>query len=169
MSDKAASQLVDAEMAAVPDDEPELDLFAEPATLEGASKRGTITRGPGRPPGAKNRRNERTLERLKALYIDPRERLAAVISMGVADLAALLHCSMLEAAQEQRLAAAILLPFWAQKQPLAVNFNGTFRAVHLHVDLSGVGLAGDGAVNVSPRVLDSKEFQELSEKEGDDV
>lgn len=168
MTDPVLVKQVAEELADLPEAE-QLDLLAPPETAAGEAKLPELVkRGRGRPPLARNKRQERELVWLKQRYTDPRERLAAIVSMNTADLAGLLNCTMSEAAQEQRLCAAILLPYWAQKQPIAINLE-TNQPVHLHVDLGDFKHAAGGIIDLAPRVLDNEEFQEVSGKGTDDV
>lgn len=167
MTDPVAVQQVADELGERAPEE-QLDLLAPPETEAGRAKLPELVRRAGRPPGARNKRNERDLAWLRQRFTDPRERLAAVISMNTHDLAALLSCTPFEAAQEQRLCAAILLPYWATKQPIAINVDSR-QAVHLHVDLSGITRADSGVIDVSSRVLNPEEIQEVSKEDEDDV
>jgi hypothetical protein len=88
-------------------DEEQLDLLAPPETARGQALVGEVKRGPGRPKGARNKRTQRVVAWLMAKYRDPREALMAVVDMHPADLAALLHCSILQAFQEWRQCAFV--------------------------------------------------------------
>lgn len=117
----------------------QLDLLGVPQTPELMLLR--TQRGPGRPPGARNKRTERTVQFLLARHQDPREVLLAMAEARVDELTAALGCSAYQAWQEKRLAAIGVLPYVAQRQPLAVAFTGV-RPIHLHMhgmeDANGV-------------------------------
>jgi hypothetical protein len=152
-------EAVAAELSELGGDE-QIDLFAEPETESGRAKVVNFRRGPGRPPGAKNKLQERTLAWLRAKYPDPRERMLAVVAANVADLAALWGCTVFEAVQEQRLAAGVVLPFVAQKQPLSVDLNSK-TAVYLTI-VEGDQHRDTGiTLDVMPQTLSIAEIREL--------
>ncbi len=142
--------------------EDQLELFAAPTTDAGALMR---PRGPGRPPGARNKRTLRAVEWLLQRYKDPREVLLEIAQANVHDLAALVDCSALVALQEKRLAAAAVLPYVAQKQPIAVNVTGR-QVVHLHIGELGISEGGD---ELTATILENVEFQEVSDAGDGDV
>jgi len=90
-------------------------LFGVPETEAGRAKLVSYRRGPGRPPGSRNRRTERTVAFLLSRHRDPREILMEIAEANVADLSALLGCSLFEAMQEKRLAAIGVLPYVAAR------------------------------------------------------
>jgi len=63
----------------------------------------------------------KTVDDLLATHRDPREVLLETAETHVADVAALLGCTMLEAWQEKRLSAVAVLPYISQRQPLAID------------------------------------------------
>jgi hypothetical protein len=73
------------------EEERQYGLFAEPQTEAGRAKALTYRRGPGRPPGARNRRTERSAAFLLSRHRDPREILLEIAEANVADLAGLLN------------------------------------------------------------------------------
>lgn len=89
----------------------------------------------GRPKGALNKQTLEWAEFLDRQFRHPLVTLAAIQSSGIDELAARLGCTKLEALQEIRIAAAMLLPYRAKKMPIAVNVNG--KILHLNI------LAGD--------------------------
>lgn len=143
-------------------EDPTLDLFAEPETERGVAVLGErAKRRPGRPPGARNKFNERALAWLRAKYPDARERLLAIGTANTADMAALWGCSMLEAEQEQRACLGLVLPFVAQKQPISINLDSK-TAVYLVIDDGTRDGQSHGPIDVTPQVLDIEEIQALS-------
>ena len=78
-------------------------------------------RGPGRPPGSRNRRTVQWVDFLLRRYASPLEVLAQMATARVEDLKNQLGCNALEAFQEKRHAAIALAPFLHQRQPLALN------------------------------------------------
>ena len=147
-------ELVDAE-------DEQLGLFGVPATEEGL-RRANIKRGPGRPPGARNKRTERTVAFLLARHRDPREVLLELAEANVADLAALLGCSLYQAAQEKRLAAIGVLPYVAQRMPLAVDVTNR-QVVYLTINEGQVEQSEATSDSVAVRVLQNVEYQEVSD------
>ena len=96
------------------------DLLGLPRPVAGAPAT-DAPRGPGRPPGSRNRRTVQWAEFLLSRYASPLEVLAQMTVASVAELKAQLGCSALEAYQEKRHAAVALAPFLHQRQPLALN------------------------------------------------
>src|SRR5579864_8677778 len=154
MTDKSAALAIAEELAAA---EPvQLDLLAEPETELGRLKVAHLKRGPGRPKGSGNKLVERRAQQLIAMYGDPRERQLAVIRMNTADLAAWLDCSMLEAAQEQRLAFVAVAPYVHHRLTPEVNVDN--RRVYQLTIIEGEpnqAAAGDGVGLV--QVIENKE------------
>jgi len=101
----------------------------DPANSRHAS---VIQRKAGRPPGARNRRQEDVARWVVEQLGDPLVRQAAIAAMPVEELAARLGCSVYEAFQEQRLAAALVLPYVHQRQAIAVDVRNT-KVVHLTI------------------------------------
>lgn len=104
-------------------------LLDAPVTDRGRALVGE--RGVGRPPGARNKRTERTITWLLARHRDPREALLAVTDLHPADLAAQLGCTLLEAQQEIRQCAIAVLPYVAQKLPVRVDLGGVLPILSL--------------------------------------
>lgn len=77
----------------------------------------------GRPAGSPNRRTKEFAAYLLSRYVDPREIMAQTYSRSVADLAAELGCTRLEAFDRQLRAAVELAPYVAGKMPVEVNLN----------------------------------------------
>jgi hypothetical protein len=105
------------------EEDAQFGLFAEPQTEAGKAKALAYRRGPGRPPGARNRRTERTAAFLLARHRHPIEVLLEIAEANVADLAGFLNCTMMEAAQEKRLAASAVLPYLASRMPLEIDLS----------------------------------------------
>lgn len=102
----------------------------------------------GRPPGARNKRSEDVARWVLAKLGDPLLHQAAVATMDVAELAARLGCTALEAVVEKRLAAVAVLPYLHQRRPLSVDLTN-HRVVHLTIT--------DGAVaHVAESVADQQ-------------
>lgn len=156
---------VEAVLATVEDDEDEqLGLFAEARTEEGRRHQ-QIKRGPGRPPGARNKRTERTIAWLLGRHRDPRAVLLEIAEANVNDLAALLSCSLHEAMQEKRLAAIGVLPYVAQKQPLAIDVTNR-SVVYLTINEGSSEASGDG-LGLTAKLIENVQYQEVSG--GDDA
>lgn len=151
----------------IDDEDEQLGLFGEPATEEGRL-RTRIKRGPGRPPGARNRRTERTVAFLLARHRDPREVLLELAEANVADLAVLLGCTLYQAAQEKRLAAIGVLPYVAQRMPLAVDVTNR-QVVYLTIQEGQVEQSEQGGDSVAVRVLQNVEYQDVTDVEAEQV
>src|SRR5258708_40172319 len=91
----------------------QLGLFAEPETEGGRLKVQHVKRGPVRPPGAGNKRTERTVAWLLARHKDPVAGLVEIADMHPDDLSAMLSCTLLEALQELRPFPATATPYGA--------------------------------------------------------
>jgi hypothetical protein len=139
-------------------------LFAEPETEAGRAKMVSYRRGPGRPAGSRNRRTERTVAFLLSRHRDPREVLMEMAEANVADLAALLGCSLFEAAQEKRLAAIGVLPYVAARiTPEVLNDN---RVIHLTIE-TGVAEPGVGDDPLAgAKVIDRAEYEVIEDAAG---
>lgn len=86
----------------------------------------------GRPPGSRNRRMEDAARTAIEAFGDPLLRQVAVATMDAEELAGRVGCTLLEAIQEQRLAAALVLPFLHSRRPLAVDVTSR-KMVHLTI------------------------------------
>lgn len=92
-------------------------------------------RGPGRPPGSRNRRTSQWVDYLLSRYASPLEVLAQMATAPVDRLKVQLGCTALEAFQEKRHCAIALAPFLHQRQPLAVNISER-KVIYLTIDAS---------------------------------
>lgn len=107
----------------------------------------------GRPPGSVNRSTMQLKKLLAARgYRDPAEFLAAILSMDLKDLTALLGGDPAEAIKAQVKAAAELMPYFHQKAPVAVHHTGE-ASRPLIVVMDGPGGArsiggADGAMSI---------------------
>lgn len=107
------------------------DLLGLPAVPESAAA-AIERRKAGRPAGARNRRSEDVAEEVIARLGDPLLRQAAVATMDAEELAKRLGCTLLEAIQEQRLSAMLVLPYLHRKMPIAVDVRAQ-RVVQLTI------------------------------------
>lgn len=126
-------------------------------------------RGPGRPAGSKNKRTEEWLEFLQSRFQSPLVALASTWTADTEKLAKELSISKGEAFEIQQSAAKAALPYWHQKQPMAVEIDEKGRAsVHFHVspglaNTINQGAVGDGAIVIEGELVDPDR-----EKENDD-
>lgn len=120
-------------------------------------------RGPGRPPGATNKRTEKSIQYLLSRYRDPRETLLAIQQTPVDELAARLNCSAKEALQEIRLAAIGVLPYTAQRLPLAVELTD-HKIIRLVINEAPTKQAG--GVGLTARVIEG-EVQSVEDEESE--
>jgi len=86
-----------------------------------AEKNLPTPRGPGRPPGAKNKNTEEWRTYLLSRYSSPLEGLAQTYSIPIEDICAMLNCTKLEAFKLQLQAMKELAPYVHQKMPLALD------------------------------------------------
>jgi hypothetical protein len=112
-------------------------------------------RGPGRPPGAKNKRTDEWCDYLMQRYRSPLVVLAETYSRPVELLQRELNCSRLDAFKLQLGAAKELAPYVHQKQPIAVTVDGA-GVVRMVVETSPEVAAmmaasgnGDGAIVIN--------------------
>lgn len=77
--------------------------------------------GPGRPPGSRNKTTREMVEFILARYRHPMLFLAEMYARPVDALAKELHCDRKEAGQLQAECAKALLPYVAEKMPVAVK------------------------------------------------
>jgi hypothetical protein len=134
-----------------------------------ASKAASVERRrAGRPPGSRNRRDEDAARVAVERFGDPLLHQVAIATMDVEELASRAGCTVLEAMVEKRLAAMAVLPFLHSKRPLAVDVTNR-RVVHLTIveSSSEVGEASTEALEA--HVVESLEYQHVSEGESDAV
>lgn len=144
-------------------EEAQFGLFAPPQTKAGMAKAAVYRRGPGRPPGARNRRTERTAAFLLARHRDPREILLEIAEANIDDLAALMQCTPHEAMQEKRLAAIGVLPYITSKMPIEIDLTKR-SVVYLNIvdGYAAPASAVDG-VAMQVTVLDGVDYQQPGE------
>jgi hypothetical protein len=138
--------------------EPEqLDLLGLPAPATAAQRaeleRFVAERRPGRPKGSRNRRVTQMVDYLLHQYADPRAVLLQIAQTDVGELIARLGCTPLEAIQEKRLAAIGVLPYVAQRQPLAIDVRNR-SVVYLTINEGGQVAPTAGGVGLALNILD---------------
>lgn len=119
-----------------PPEEEQLELLGAPVN-EAVELVRAQRRKPGRPPGSHNKRTTEMAAYLLSRYSSPLEVLAQIMTAGVAELAAALGCSKLEALQEKRLAAIALKDHLHSKMPIAVDMTN-HKIIHLTIGDLGV-------------------------------
>ncbi|MEE9395270.1 MAG: hypothetical protein V3W41_22485 [Planctomycetota bacterium] len=92
--------------------------------IDGNGKLVSLTRGPGRPKGARNKTTDDMVKYLRARYADPLEFLAQTISRPVEVLAKEIGCKTAEALARQITAAGVLLPYIHSRQPQTLQVEG---------------------------------------------
>lgn len=156
----ATSEVIDTALAELGEDEAEqLGLFA-PAETEAGRRLQELRPGLVRRRG-RGRRTERTVAWLLSQHRDPRKILLEIAEASIEDLVALLGCTRFEALQEKRLAAIGVLPYVAQKQPLAVNVSGR-QVVYLSIG-DGVTEEGGDELTATATIIENVQFQEVSD------
>ena len=115
-----------AEEGAVPAQLPLLPLREDGSAVDEATdpSDGEVSRGPGRPPGARNRRTQEWVDYILSKYPSPLEALASTYARPVEALAKELNCSRADAYKIQQQAAVNLAPYIHQKQPMAMQIEG---------------------------------------------
>lgn len=128
---KAAVALTEGDAAGNGPGEPQATQLAlYPADQLGAlpqdpgARQAQLRRGPGRPPGALNRKTQDWAQLIVRKYRSPLIFLAEVYSRRVGDLAAELGCKPIEALEIQRRAASELAPYLHGKMPVQVEVKG---------------------------------------------
>lgn len=162
---------IDAAMAltAEPDEPEQLeieDMLGLPARRPGHGD-GPVSgeeRGPGRPRGSRNKRTTAMVDFLMRQYKDPRAVLLQIAQADVEDLVARLGCTAMEALQEKRLAAIGVLPYIAQKQPLAINLNAK-GVVYLTIEEGTVAPTNGSAASLL--TLDLTAVERIEQNQGD--
>jgi|SRR5579862_6449925 len=149
-----------------PEEPEQLDLLGLPMTIAGESLE--LRRGRGRPPGSRNKRTLAQAEFLLRQYADPRAVLLQIAQAPVDELVAKLGCTALEALQEKRLAAIGVLPYVAQRQPLAVDVTNR-SVVYLTIQDGAAGPVESADITLSARVIETIENQEVTEEGKPDV
>lgn len=107
-----------------------------------------MRRGPGRPPGARNRRTEDRVEYIAKRYGMPLERLAQIWSADPRVYAAEHGLDVDEALDDIRDAAKAALPYMHQKQPLAVDVTRRQSFTFHFVEPQAVEEAAEDAITI---------------------
>lgn len=94
-------------------------------------------RGPGRPPGARNKRTDKLVEYIMANHKSPLVWLAEQYTQDPVELARRLQCKPIEAYKLQVVAAKELAPYTNQKRPVAVEVDQK-GVVQLVIETGGV-------------------------------
>lgn len=129
----ATTKAIDAGIGDEPEPEQLSLIDQQPETAAGQRKLGEVTRrGPGRPPGARNRRTEATARWFLGRHKHPIDALLEVVDTHPADLAGLLKCTLAEAQTERRLCAIGALPYVASRMPISVDLTN-HQVVHLQI------------------------------------
>lgn len=161
----AVVQAIDAAIDPPEDDEPDqLALFGEPLTAAGLAKLPIKARGPGRPPGARNRRTERNVAYLLSRHRDPVEVLLEIAEANPHDLAGLIGCTPHEALQEKRLAALAAAPY--VKAKITPDVVDNRQVINLTIG-TGMGAGDGGFVGQVVQVLEAGEAEVVSAADDD--
>ncbi len=127
-----------------------------PGADQGAPNNDASPRGPGRPPGSKNKRTEEWVEYLLSRYRSPLVVLAEVYSRSVDDLAKELRCDRLEAFDRMLAAAKTLAPYLHQAQPQAVRIDGKGMLQLVINPYGGQDPGAEQAENGTITIIDQK-------------
>lgn len=126
-------------------------------------------RGPGRPPGAKNKSTQDWVSYLQKRYRDPREFLAEAYNRPVQVLAAELNCDLLEAFKVQLISAKEMLPYVAQKQTTASDDGGKPPVpLAIYVSEQGASLVEAGARGDGNRMIVAEILPPIDKGKSDD-
>jgi hypothetical protein len=147
----------------------QLDLLplSQPDSGKDAQKKGIQSKGPGRPPGARNKSTEAWQQYLLSKYPSPVEGLMATYSRPVADLARELGCSRYRAFQIQQKAMETVAPYVHKKQPMAIENNGN-ELIPLVIQAGNFNTGdGDQQPQQGMQILDNniQQNQQLTEGE----
>ena len=146
-------------------------LEPQPALFELAGLPSTVhlqalreRRGPGRPPGARNRRSEDVARWVIEHLGDPLVTQAAIAVTPVEELVAA-GLTVAEAFAERRQSAAMVLAYLHKRQPLAVDVSRR-QVVHLTI-VEGEAAPGGGDGDGAGSLIDAEENQWVDSGVGD--
>jgi hypothetical protein len=130
----ALAQVMETRDDATPGSDPAEQLSLEdflglPPLPDGKPATGHI----GRPPGSPNRRIKEWVKFLETRNGNPLEVLMQIAFAKVDDLRSQVGCTAMEALQEKRLAATVLVPYFASRKPIALNVE-EHKVVYLNID-----------------------------------
>lgn len=152
-------ELIDAAMPPVEAEEEQPDLLGF-APLLGQPARDVVTaRGPGRPKGARNKRDLDMVKFILGRHRSPLLAMAEIVDTPIAQLSRVLSCDLIEAAEFQLKAASQLAPYLHQRQPQAVTVDASTVGALMVVNMNAPKA---GAVPVSPFGVD----MELQQNQG---
>lgn len=129
----------------------------------------TEGRGPGRPPGSRNRSTEEWRTYILARYRSPLVALAETYSRPVQVLAAELGCSVAAAFQIQQRAAVEALPYLHQKQPTAIEAVGDDHLPFLLLVSPGQAAQAKetGFIDLTAEIVEDQGVSEADEAKSD--
>lgn len=143
----------------------QLSLLAQEPIL-GEIKREGVVVNRGRPPGARNKRTEDLASYILARHRNPIEAAASIVDTPIADLAKVLKCEMLEAAEFQRKCMELVARYTLQAMPQALKIDtataGTLMVINLNAPRPG-----DAAVPLSPHGLDIEVVQNQGDSDAE--
>ena len=114
-------------------------------------------RGPGRPPGARNKRTVAVADYILSRYRDPLIVLAETYSRPTAELAEILGCTPKEAFLIQQDAAEKLAPYVRSRQPIGVAIDSR-QTITLQVGtIDAPAAVGDGETVTLTATVGSEE------------
>lgn len=123
-------------------------------------------RGPGRPPGARNRRTEEWVDYVLGQYRSPLVVLAEIYSRPIAQLVTEIGCTREDALKIQIQAARELAPYVHQKRPLAVNVNAS-GVIQLVLETPSSAPLRDGAgPEFDAKIIDHATLGQGEENQG---
>ena len=141
--------------------EHQMTLWPTPARIEEALADDATAerRGPGRPPGSRNKRTDEWAEWILGRHTSPLDFLATVYTRPVEMLALELGCKRLEALKLQVVAAKELAPYVHQKQPVSVNVDqtGVVTLILEPVAPAATGIQGEDALVIEGQVVDQED------------
>jgi hypothetical protein len=138
------------------DDGEQIDMLASlglPINENVIALREARTGKPGRPPNSRNKRTVEMANYLLSRYKSPLEVLAQIAATPIAELAASLKCTNLEAMQEIRLAAIALKDHLHSKMPVAVDVTNR-KVIHLTIHEDGVPTSGTDGAGLVGEIID---------------
>ena len=148
------------------DDEPEL-FGADRSIFGSVVDEAAKAAGKGRPKGSRNRSTAELVKLICAKGRHPLIAMAEIVAMPIPDIALMLGCKPIEAAEYHRKVMAELAPYVAQRQPLAVQVAGA-NAGMLVINLGtpiGEGQLGGLDMKLIEAEAADEENQALSEDE----
>ncbi|EKF43319.1 hypothetical protein NA8A_04788 [Nitratireductor indicus C115] len=121
----------------------------------------TVSTGPGRPKGARNKTTRDLAKLIQATGRDPLLAMAEIVATPIDVIARTLGCKKIEAAEYHRKVMSDLAPYVHQKLPTAVQVQGATAGM-LVIQMGNTG-PGGGGEGLPMRLIEGEQIQSLSD------